>query len=34
MIAKTEKRILQDVNFFVNPGEMCALMGASGAGKS
>jgi ABC-type multidrug transport system ATPase subunit len=29
-----EKKLLQNINFHLEPGDMCALMGASGAGKS
>lgn len=29
----TEKRLLKNINFRLDPGEMCALMGPSGAGK-
>lgn len=29
-----EKKLLQNINFHLDPGDMCALMGASGAGKS
>lgn len=28
-----EKKLLQHVSFHLEPGDMCALMGASGAGK-
>lgn len=31
---KTEKLVLRDINFEINPGEKIAIIGASGAGKS
>jgi ABC-type multidrug transport system fused ATPase/permease subunit len=32
-ITGEEKKLLQHVSFHLEPGDMCALMGASGAGK-
>ncbi len=33
IIANKRRDLLRDVNFHLEPGEMCALMGPSGAGK-